>query len=367
MKWIYRLILSVVLGLFSPSLAVYAQSATVSVKHDAPRVYTVVEGDTLWRISEMYLDDPWRWPELWQRNSQVTDPHWIYPGDRLQLSWNGSTPSLSKKARRTLSPKINKIPKQAISTLAKPMLMRYLKQQHLMSDSQLQQQAQLLGSSRGLSLINSNDLLYLDGYHDVQHWGVYRTSERYQVDESKEAMTQVTLIASASTVNQQSAVTTVQVNELIREVRPSDILLPLGQPVAITKATMFQPKPAPELPQIQTLGAFEKQTYLSKGSGVVLGVGREQGIELGSTFVLDVPSNELRFSDGTAGLGSPQGAQTNVLPTTRIGSLMVIQVYDEMSIAVVTQSLQPIPRSVWVRSPLSEKHQARLVKEGHSG
>lgn len=367
MKWIYSLILSVVLGLFSLSVPVYAQQNTVQVKHAAPRVYTVVEGDTLWHLSEMYLNDPWRWLELWRHNTQLADPHRIYPGDRLQLSWNGSAPSLSKKERRTLSPKMKRTRKQAISIIPKPLLMRYLKQQHLMTDSQLQQKVQLLGSSRGLSLISQDDLLYLDDNHDEQHWGIYRTSDRYQVDEAKNAMTQVTLVAIATTVNQQSAVTTVRVDELIREVRPSDIILPLKQPMAITHIMMFQPKPAPDLPQIQPLGSFEKLTYLTKGSGVVLGVGRDQGIELGSTFSLDVHSNEQRFSDGTVGLGSQQDEQTAALPMIRIGSLMVIQVYDEMSIAVVTQSLQPIPHNVWVRSPLLRKHQDHLVKGDHSG
>ncbi len=367
MKWIYCLIWSVVLGFFSLSISVCAQQSTIQVKQNAPNVYTVVEGDTLWHISEMYLDEPWRWPELWQHNTQLIDPHWIYPGDRLQLSWNGSSPLLSKKARRTLSPKMKKTPKQAISTITTPILMRYLKQQHLMSDTQLQQKAQLLGSSRGLSLINHNDLLYLDGDHDEQYWGIYRTGERYQVNDSNNAMTQVTLVAVATTLNQQSSVITVRVDEVIREVRTTDILLPLEKPVAITNVTMFQPKPAPKLPQIQPLGTFEALTYLMKGSGVVLGVGREQGIEPGSTFILDVPSNEHRFSNGKAGLGTQQDAQTNVLPTTRIGSLMVIQAYDEMSIAIVTQSLQPIPRNVWVRSPLLEIHQVRLVKGDNSG
>jgi len=32
---------------------------------NAPDVYVVKRGDTLWAISGVYLLRPWRWPELW--------------------------------------------------------------------------------------------------------------------------------------------------------------------------------------------------------------------------------------------------------------------------------------------------------------
>ncbi len=47
--------------------------------------YVVLENDTLWTLSEIHFGNPFYWPVLWSYNPQVTNPHWIYPGDLLYL------------------------------------------------------------------------------------------------------------------------------------------------------------------------------------------------------------------------------------------------------------------------------------------
>jgi hypothetical protein len=56
--------------------------------HGKPKrdVHVVAEGDTLWDISTQYYGDPWRWPQVWSYNPEVTNPHWIYPLDQIRLT-----------------------------------------------------------------------------------------------------------------------------------------------------------------------------------------------------------------------------------------------------------------------------------------
>ena len=52
---------------------------------EEPTIYIIKKGDTLWGLSEQFLKDPHYWPDLWARNQKITNPHLIYPGQRLKV------------------------------------------------------------------------------------------------------------------------------------------------------------------------------------------------------------------------------------------------------------------------------------------
>jgi hypothetical protein len=64
----------------------FALSGLTQEKKETEGVYTIKKGDTLWDISARFLKDPFLWPKLWERNPYITNPHWIYPGNPIQLT-----------------------------------------------------------------------------------------------------------------------------------------------------------------------------------------------------------------------------------------------------------------------------------------
>jgi len=112
------LVLALVFGL--------ARAEVVAINPDINAEYVVKKGDTLWDISAYYLENPWEWPQIWQVNQQIRNPHLIYPGDVLVLTFINGKPVLRFREdvvegrlkpevrRRNLSDAVPPIPLDAI-------------------------------------------------------------------------------------------------------------------------------------------------------------------------------------------------------------------------------------------------------------
>jgi len=72
-RWVSLLI--VVLFLSGASLASAAEE----------QIYTIKKGDTLWDLSQRFIDDPYYWPNVWAKNPEITNPHLIFPGQKIRI------------------------------------------------------------------------------------------------------------------------------------------------------------------------------------------------------------------------------------------------------------------------------------------
>ncbi len=60
-------------------------SILLAAGQEEPTIYVIKQGDTLWGLSERFIKDPNYWPNMWSKNSQVTNPHFIYPDQKLRI------------------------------------------------------------------------------------------------------------------------------------------------------------------------------------------------------------------------------------------------------------------------------------------
>jgi len=61
--------------------------------------HTVIPGDTLWDLCARYLNNPWYWPRVWSYNPEITNPHWIFPGQQVRFYPSGELPGEIEAAR----------------------------------------------------------------------------------------------------------------------------------------------------------------------------------------------------------------------------------------------------------------------------
>jgi len=60
-----------------------------SGQSEAPETYVVQPGDTLWNLSQRFLNNPWYWPKVWSINQELDNPNWIYPGSQIRFYGSG--------------------------------------------------------------------------------------------------------------------------------------------------------------------------------------------------------------------------------------------------------------------------------------
>jgi len=341
-------------------LPVWVQSATI--KPDAPKVYLVKPGDTLWDISALYLQHPWHWPELWRNNSNILNPHLIYPGDEIRLRVNaqGQTQlelirTSKTKPRLKLSPKGRIQPKasnKAIPVLPWSVIRPYVENDLIMSESDYQQLPRLLGNHKGYFRF-VNDELVISGLAPEREDYVILRQQNPVLDMQGEVLgIQSRHVANARVLKtdlQQQLL--VQVEQVNFEAKRGDRLYPLSneyqQDLKLVAANEQQGFIIDSLEQHRLLGKYDV---------VTLDLGREQ-VNAGTVMGVYIQGPDIRDSELPVYEGE-KGFYQDVLfdeaiqqPGIKVGELVVFKVFAKTSYALIIRSSDIIRRGSIVAKP----------------
>jgi hypothetical protein len=141
---------------------------------NAPDSYTVKKGDTLWDISGLYLNQPWRWPELWGMNlEQIRNPHLIFPGQVLYLEKIGDHARLRTSRGGAgenvevvrLTPQVRSSPvADALSSVNMNLIEPFLNEAVIFETNALQDAPRIVGTTEDQVLLARGNLAYaVDG------------------------------------------------------------------------------------------------------------------------------------------------------------------------------------------------------------
>jgi len=338
------------------------------MKPDHPDRYVVVKGDTLWGISERFLNDPWLWPKVWQINPNIRNPHLIYPGDVIVLYYVDGKPYLtlegmagvvppptSKKPVAVVPPKdidtVKLSPRirydtleKAIDTIPRSAIGPFLYRPRVVTKDEIEDAPYIVSSYEEHLMTGAGNRVYAKNVNDanIAQYGVMRPGQVYRDPETNEVLGYEVIRVAAGRVVRSGEITTLDLVSSRREVLNGDILLPSEESELDFN---FFPQPPRDAISGQIISVFGGLSQIGQYNVVVLNRGQREGL---------VPGNVLAIYQSGNKVPDPHGAASTswiTLPDERAGILMVFRTYEKVSYALVMKATRVIHINDRVTNP----------------
>lgn len=334
---------------------------------NAPDRYTIKQGDTLWNISGLFLQHPWRWPELWGMNmDQVRNPHLIFPGQVLVLNRAGDRAVLTFDQTAgdvptvKLSPRIRaeSLADTAIPPIPRHVIEPFLTESLVVDEAAHSRAPRIVATPESRVLLSRGDRAYARGQYGTPNaldglalstadgkprvHRVYRnavplldptTGEVLGYEAQFIGKTQLVRgerlreTTSNGTTTVQVEPATIDITMAREEIRIGDRLLPEPE----REVPVYVPRAPSSVQSGQIVKAYGNALRFSgQNQVVVINRGASHGLERG--HVLAVLKDADVVTDTTDAARTPLQ-----LPGERNGLMMVFRTFDKVSYALVLQ------------------------------
>lgn len=320
----------------------------VALRSDHPDEYVVKRGDTLWDISGRFLEKPWLWPEIWQVNPQIANPHLIYPGDRLSLIYVDGRPRLALNRGVggvvKLSPEVRSSAlDNAIPAIPLEEINAFLTRSRIVGSVELDAAPYVLAGAGGHVVTGAGDNLYARGGSfppGERSFGIFRPGKVFVDPVTNEVLGKEAVeIGAVKMTDFESGMATLAVNKSNEEIRAGDRLLPMVEQ-KIT-ATFFPSAPESEISGV-ILAVEGGVSQIGHLDVVAINRGAREGLKEGN--VLEISKRGGMVSD-------PLTKEMVQLPATRAGLLMIFRTFEKMSYGLILHATQPLAVMDTVANP----------------
>jgi hypothetical protein len=360
------------------TVAAYAAGAQLRAHH--PDSYTVRRGDTLWAISAKFLAKPWLWPEIWQANPQVRNPHLIYPGDVLNLSFiNGGGPSLR------LEPGVH-AEGEAVPAIPLSELQMFLKDLRVVNSDAVKSAPYVVGLEEARLRATVGQNIYVRGLQGApgQRWAIVRPTHFFRSFDASDyggadfvahdldsnvalfktpwdentrndghfgkgadMGVEVSVIGTAETLRMGDP-STLLLLSATKDIRSGDRIMPLDDAPYDPYYYPHAPKSVPS--DAKVIAFVDAMDAVGPRQVVAVSIGSREGAENGQTYSIYQPGQTIN-DDVASNSWHRDVGQKVTLPEEYVGHLMIFRTFDHVSYALVMDGLRPVQKGNRLRMP----------------
>ena len=323
--------------------------------------HIVKKSDTLWSICEQYYGDPYLWPELWEMNKFITNPHWLRPGDVIMLLEYKEKKSKPEK-------KIVKLQKkQPLKKLTSKKLMGVnissltnTKDLGFLIQETIEPWGRIFDFQIEKILVSKNDTVYVKMYKkDIKpgdKFTIFGISDPISHPSTEKKFGYIHIFKGILEIEKtQEDYYVAKISELFRSIQKKDLREDLHQ------ADIMPYNPAPSCILLipckeSTLTAHvwaakDKLELLGQYSVVYIDAGHSMGVRKGNVFEA-IEERESSFDE--------QKKESVALPPTILGKILILDTKENTSTGVVFWASKNFSTGVKVRPQVWHKQQEEL-------
>jgi len=344
-----------------PAETAVEHAGGVALAPNAPETYVVKRGDTLWGIAKMYLRDPWYWPEIWQVNKQIENPHLIYPGDTLRLVYIDGQPrvvvqrnGLERGNSARVLPRIRSQPLEAaITTIPYEAVAAFMSKPTVLSKEQIKAAPYVFATRDDHVILSDGDTIYARGFSGAAavgtHYNVVRVGDALRDPENNKVVGYDGIYTGSGRVTRTGDPATLTMTESALETELGDKLFPGGVDMPLD----FIPAPPKVKVDGRIMAVSDGVTLIGQYEVVVINRGARDGLIPGNVLAVFEIGGYQRDTERKGFLGGMTGwGGKNVrLPDERTGTFMVFKTFEHMSYGLIMEAKNVIRVADRVENP----------------
>jgi LysM repeat protein len=329
-----------------------------AINPSAPTQYTVRRGDTLWGISNVFLKNPWEWPEIWYVNPKIQNPHRIYPGDVLVLAYDkGGHPQITigMAGALHLNPALRSSPlDDAIPTIPYASIAAFLSRPAVLSREDVKKAPYVLAFPDEHQAAGDDQVVYARGLASSptgSRYSVMHIGDPIVDPETGKTLGFEGIYAATAVVQRPAAVTRTVLVDAARETLRGDCMVPDS---STTPLSLSFRAPSQKV-KGQIISVINNVELIGQYDIVAINRGARDGVGPGTVLAID-EAGDVVPDRGPASYADTDrnllGLTNTVrLPAERAGTLLVFKSYDDLSFGLVVGASTPMRVADVVRNP----------------